>query len=331
MNFSFPTFPEAQSKYAEQVDWLYAYLNAVTFFFTILVTVLIVVFVTKYKRKSQDDRVPWQHEGKWLEITGSVIPFFLAMVMFFWGAKLHFNNRIAPEDAMEILVTGKQWMWKVQHPNGKREINELHVPVNQPIKLTMTSEDVIHSFYIPNLRIKQDVLFGRYTRVWFEADKVGNSHLFCAEFCGTEHSAMVGTVYIMSEPDYQAWLTGEGAMAGDSPVEAGEKLFSSLGCIGCHHNGTQPETPALQGPSLVGAFGREEEMNNGEKLIVDEDYLLESIVNPNAKIVKPYRENIMPTFKGQVTETQLMQLIEYIKSLKGGEQTAEQKTGAAGS
>jgi cytochrome c oxidase subunit 2 len=331
MNFSFPTFPEAQSKYAQHVDWLYAYLNAVTVFFTILIAALVIAFVVKYRRKGQDDRVPHEHEGKWLEIVGSVIPFALAMVMFFWGAKLHFNNRIAPDNAMEILVTGKQWMWKIQHPNGKREINELHVPAGQPIKLTMTSEDVIHSFYVPNLRIKQDVLFGRYTRIWFEADKVGNSHLFCAEFCGTEHSVMVGTVYVMPPAEYQAWLTGEGGVAGESPIEAGEKLFTSLGCVGCHFNGTQPETPPLQGPSLAGVFGREEELNNGEMITVDEDYLRESILNPNAKIVKPYRENIMPTFKGQVTESQLMQIIEYMKSLEGGAKTAESKQSAAGS
>ena len=334
MKFSFPTFPEAQSEYAVQVDWLYAYLNAVTAFFTVLIAVLVVVFVVKYKRKDQNDRVRHEHEGKWLEIVGSVIPFFLAMVMFFWGAKLHFNNRIAPENAMEVLVTGKQWMWKIQHPNGKREINELHVPVNQPVKLTMTSEDVIHSFFIPNLRIKQDVLFGRYTRIWFEANKVGNSHLFCAEFCGTEHSVMGGTVYVMSQADYQAWLSGEGGETGASPIEAGEELFNNtLGCATCHFNGTQPDSvkERLIAPTLVGIFGTEEELNNGEKILVDEDYLRESILNPNAKIVKGMQEpSLMTPYKGQLTETQLMQVIEYIKSLKGGAESAETESGASG-
>jgi cytochrome c oxidase subunit 2 len=331
MNSSFRTFPEAQSHYAEQVDWLYAYLNIVSLVFSVLILALIIVFSVKFKRKSQDDRVPWKHEGFLLEIVGSVIPFVLIMVMFVWGTKLYFHHRVPPEDAMEILVTGKQWMWKIQHPNGRKEINELHVPVGVPVKLTMTSEDVIHSFFIPNLRIKQDVLFGRYTRLWFEANKVGNSHLFCAEYCGTEHSRMVGTVYIMPPSEYDDWVSGESALANVSPVEAGEKLFTTQGCIGCHFNGSQPDGgKGLQGPSMVGVFGHEIGMQSGDLILADEDYLRRSIVNPNADIVKGFKPNLMPFLAAQLTEQQIFHLIEYIKSLKASEDTAL-KSGNAGS
>ncbi|MFP6905638.1 MAG: cytochrome c oxidase subunit II [Verrucomicrobiota bacterium] len=331
MKSNFRIFPEAQSHYAEQVDWLYAYLNIVSLVFSVLILALIVVFSVKFKRKSQDERVPWKHEGFLLEIVGSIIPFVLMMVMFVWGTKLYFHHRVPPEDSMEILVTGKQWMWKVQHPNGRKEINELHVPVGVPIKLTMTSEDVIHSFFIPNLRIKQDVLFGRYTRLWFEANKVGNSHLFCAEYCGTEHSRMVGTVYIMPSSEYDDWVSGESALANVSPVEAGEKLFASQGCIGCHFNGSQPDGgKGLQGPSMVGVFGHEIGMQSGDLILADEDYLRRSIVNPNADIVKGFKPNLMPFLAAQLTEQQIFHLIEYIKSLKASEDTAEE-SGNAGS
>ncbi|MFT5123726.1 MAG: cytochrome c oxidase subunit 2 [Kiritimatiellia bacterium] len=329
MKTSFRTFPEAQSQYAEQVDWLYAYLNIVSLVFCVLVMVLIIVFAVKFKRKSQDDRVPWKHEGFMLEIVGSVVPFFLIMVMFVWGTKLYFNHRVPPEDAMEILVTGKQWMWKIQHPNGRKEINELHVPVGVPIKLTMTSEDVIHSFFIPNLRIKADVLFGRYTRIWFNADKTGNSHLFCAEYCGTEHSKMVGTVYIMPASEYEDWVSGESGLANVSPVEAGEALFA-VNCASCHHNGSESESVIKTGPSMVGLFGREEEMKTGEKIMVDEDYLHRSIMNPAADIVKGFTNVQMPMMGGQLTEQQIFHLIEYIKSLKASDDTAKQ-SGNAGS
>jgi cytochrome c oxidase subunit 2 len=217
---------------------------------------------------------------------------------------------------MEIYVVGKQWMWKLQHPEGRREINELHVPVNQPVKLVMTSEDAIHSFYLPEFRIKQDVLPGRYTSEWFEATKPGTYHLFCAEYCGTNHSRMIGSIYVMEQLAYQNWLSG--GATGESMAVAGEKMFDQLGCSGCHRQDERGRCP-----SLYGVFGSTVPLTNGQKVIADEAYVRESILHPEAKIVAGYQP-IMPTFEGQVTEEGLLQLIAYIKSMK-----REQRSGVS--
>jgi cytochrome c oxidase subunit 2 len=205
-------------------------------------------------------------------------------------------------------VVGKQWMWKLQHPTGQRELNELHVPVNRPVRLTMTSEDVIHSFYVPAFRIKADVVPGKYTSTWFEATKTGEYHLFCAEYCGTSHAVMGGRIVVMEPAEYERWLTG-GASAESLPA-AGEALFARLACNTCHKS-----DGSGRGPSLVGKFGKTEKLASGETVAVDESYVRESILNPQAKITTGYPP-IMPTFKGLVTEDQLLQLIAYIKSLK---------------
>jgi len=321
MNFGFPSFPEAASEYAKQVDWLYAYLNIVTTFFTVGIIIAIIIFSIVFARKSEEDRPKGIHGSVPLEIFWSVIPFLLCLVMFVWGTDLHFQNSKAPADSMEFLVTGKQWMWKVQHPNGKREINDLHVPAGTPVKLTMTSEDVIHSYYIPSMRIKRDTVPGRYTEIWFEAIEPGTHHILCTEFCGTEHSRMIGTLTVMAPADYQEWA-GSGAM-GDitvaskddsgpmlSVVEQGKAVFTETGCAVCHIGGG----PAQLGPSLEGVFGTEEELIDGTKVLVDEDYIRESILNPAAKIVKGYQP-VMPPYVGQIPEEKMMQLIAYIKSL----------------
>lgn len=213
--------PKANSSYASQVDALYWYLNIVTAFFTILIATLVVFFCIKYRRRSEDERPEEIHGNNFLEIFWSVVPFLFMLVMFVWGTTLHYKATHPPEDAMEILVTGKQWMWKVQHPNGKREINDLHVPQGRPIQLTITSEDVIHSYYIPVQRLKRDAVPGRYTTYWFEAKDQGQYHIFCAEYCGAEHSMMKGTMHVMSQSDYDAWLeTGYNAPTMDIPLEA---------------------------------------------------------------------------------------------------------------
>jgi cytochrome c oxidase subunit 2 len=208
---------------------------------------------------------------------------------------------------MEVFVVGKQWMWKVQHMTGQREINELHVPVGRPVKLIMGSEDVLHSYYIPAFRVKADVIPGRYNTLWFEASKPGTYHLFCAEYCGTKHSGMIGSVIAMEAAEYQAWL--DGGRAEDSPVEAGARLFQDLACISCHAEGAQG-----RGPVLTNLFEHEVELQGGAKVVADEAYIRESIVNPQAKIVAGFQP-IMPTFQGLVTEEQLLQLIAYVKSL----------------
>jgi cytochrome c oxidase subunit 2 len=239
----------------------------------------------------------------------SVIPFIIAMSMFAWGAQIYFENSRPPKNANEIYVVGKQWMWKIQHSTGQREINELHVPVGRKIKLIMTAEDTIHDFFIPAFRIKADVLPGKYTTQWFEATKAGTYHLFCAEYCGMNHSGMIGSVIVMQPSEFDNWLSGNAGQ--QSPAVAGQQLYQSLGCITCH--GASGE--GGRGPALVGLFGRKVDLTNGQSLTADESYVRESIENPQAKIVTGFGP-IMPTFQGQVTPEQLIQLMSFIKSLQ---------------
>jgi cytochrome c oxidase subunit II len=304
--------PEQASTVAGQVDALFLFLVAVTVFFTGVIFLLVTVFALKYRRRSADERPKAIHGSLVLEALWTVIPLGIAMVIFVWGAYLYFVISRPPAAAMEVYVVGKQWMWKLQHPTGQREINELHVPVNRPVRLTMTSEDVIHSFYVPAFRIKADVVPGRYTSAWFEATKTGEYHLFCAEYCGTSHAVMGGRIVVMEPVEYERWLTG-GVSTESLPV-AGEALFVRLACATCHKaDGTG------RGPSLVGKFGRPAKLASGETVAVDESYVRESILTPQAKLLAGFPP-IMPTFKGLVTEDQLLQLIAYIKSLKLDEQ-----------
>jgi len=226
-----------------------------------------------------------------------------------------FEQYKPPTNAIEVYVVGKQWMWKLQHATGQREINELHVPVGRKVKLIMTSEDVIHDFFVPAFRTKADVVPGRYTTMWFEATKAGQYHLFCAEYCGMNHSGMTGSVIVMEPRDFDNWLSGNtGNM---TPATAGQQLYQTLGCASCH--GANGE--GGRGPALTGTFGSQVSLANGGAVIADEAYLRESIINPQAKIVTGFGP-IMPTFQGQVSEDQLMQLVAYIKSLHvGGQQT----------
>ena len=306
-----PLFPQQASVQAGQVDAIYFFMVAVTAFFGLLIATLIVIFAIKYRRRSDDEVGVAIHGSLALELLWTVIPFFIAMGMFAWGAKVFFDLYRVPAGAMEVFVVGKQWMWKVQHASGHREINELHVPIGRPVKLNMGTEDVIHSYYIPAFRVKADVIPGRYNTMWFEATKPGKYHLFCAEYCGTKHSGMIGSVIAMEPIDYQAWL--DGGKAEDSPVAAGEKLFQSQGCGSCHTAG-----PTQRGPSLAGIFGHEVKLQGGGTVTVDDAYLRESIVLPQAKLVDGYLP-IMPTFQGLLSEEQLLQVIAYVKSLRPAE------------
>ena len=304
---NFPLFPQQASVQAGQVDAVYFFLVAVTAFFSMLIAGAIAFFAAKYRRRHDAEVGVAIHGSLILEILWSVIPFFITMGMFAWGAKVFFDLYRPPAGAMEIFVVGKQWMWKIQHMDGQREINELHVPVGRPVKLIMGSEDVIHSFYIPAFRVKADVIPGRYNVLWFEATKPGTYHLFCAEYCGTKHSGMVGSVIAMEPADFQAWLGG--GAGSDSPVAAGEKLFSSLVCNTCHTQNQQG-----RGPVLTNLFGTKVELQSGATVVADESYIRESIVNPQAKVVAGFQP-LMPTFQGLVTEEQLLQLIAYVRSL----------------
>jgi cytochrome c oxidase subunit 2 len=304
-----PFVPESASTVSGKVDALYFYLSGVTAFFTLLISGVLIFFVIKYRRRMPNE-IPRPVAGSHkLETIWSVIPFMIAMSMFAWGAQIYFQNSRPPKNANEIYVVGKQWMWKIQHSTGQREINELHVPVGRKIKLIMTSEDTIHDFFIPAFRIKADVLPGRYTMQWFEATKPGTYHLFCAEYCGMNHSGMIGSVIVMQPTDFDNWLSGNASQ--QSPAVAGQQLFQSLGCVSCH--GANGE--GGRGPALAGLFGRKVFLTNNQTLTADEAYIRESIENPQAKVVSGFNP-IMPTFQGQVTPEQLIQIISFIKSLQ---------------
>jgi cytochrome c oxidase subunit 2 len=283
------------------------FLVGVSAFFTILIFLSIVFLALYYRRSAVRNRTRRPGAKFWmLEATWIGIPLALTMVMFILGATAYFEQRVMPTNAIELSVVGKQWMWKIQHPQGRSEINELHVPIGRPVLLRMISEDVIHSFYIPAFRVKMDVLPNRYHALWFEATKPGVYHLFCAEYCGTEHADMRGLVYVMQPSDYATWLAGGEQQP---PVTAGEEVFSRFRCDTCHFQGGQP-----RGPALANLFGQPVQLTDGQIVTADEAYLRESILNPAAKVVAGYQP-IMPTFEGQISEEQVFQLIEYIKSL----------------
>ena len=302
-----PFFPEQASVQAGQVDAVYFFMVAVAAFFSLLIAGLIVFFAVKYRRREDDGIGVAIHGSLTLELLWTFVPLGIVMVMFVWGAKVFFDLYRPPAGAMEIFVVGKQWMWKVQHMEGQREINELHVPVGRPVKLIMGSEDVLHSYYIPAFRVKADVIPGRYNTMWFTANKPGQYHLFCAEYCGTRHSGMIGRIIAMEPSDFQEWLSG--GRAADSPVAAGAKLFQDLVCNTCHTGDTQG-----RGPVLNGVYGKPVQLQGGGTVIADDAYIRESIMNPQAKIVAGFQP-AMPTFQGLVTEEQLLQLIAYVRSL----------------
>jgi cytochrome c oxidase subunit II len=303
-----PLFPERASTIASRVDALYFFLLAVSIFFSLLIAGLIVYYAVKFRRR-HDDAVGVQvHGGTVLEITWTVVPFLITMIVFVWGASVYFAMSRPPDETLNIYVVGKQWMWKFQHLDGQREINELHVPVDRDVKLITTSEDVIHDLFVPAFRVKADVIPGRYVSIWFRATKPGRYHLFCAEYCGTKHSGMIGEVIVMDPNEYQTWLSG-GAPEG-SLADAGQKLFQDLACNTCHRPDAQG-----RGPVLEGLFGKTVTLQNGETVTVDGAYVRESILNPAAKLATGFQP-IMPTFQGLVTEEQLLELIEYVKALK---------------
>jgi cytochrome c oxidase subunit 2 len=303
-----PLFPERASAMATRVDALYFFLIGITVFFSLLIAGSIIYYAVRFHRRSPDQVGATIHGGMVLEIAWSVIPLLITMVIFVWGASVFFAMSRPPEDTLNIYVVGKQWMWKMQHLDGQREINELHVPMGRPVKLIMTSEDVIHDFFVPAFRMKADVIPGRYTTIWFEPTKPGRYHLFCAEYCGTRHSGMIGSVVVMGPAEYQAWLSG-GAPEG-SLASTGAKLFQDLACNTCHRPDAQG-----RGPVLEGLFGKTVELQNGTRIPADEAYVRESILTPAAKVAGGFQP-IMPAFQGLVTEEQLLALIEYVKSLQ---------------
>jgi len=301
-----PLWPDRASTIAGQVDALYIYLVLVSAVMTLLIFVAVAVLAIKYRRRP--GVLPHPIEGSpILEISWSVIPFGVMITFFIWGAVIFFKERTPPTNSTEVYVDAKQWMWKIEHMEGQREINELHVPVGQNVKMILTSQDVIHSFYVPAFRIKQDVLPGRYTTAWFHPTKAGIYHLFCAEYCGSQHSGMIGQVVVLEPAQYEAWLGG-GAASG-SMASNGQNIFQQLGCSTCHRADTQG-----RGPDLAGLFGKPVQLEDGRVVTADENYIRESILTPGAKIVSGFKP-IMPVFQGLVSEEQLNALVAYVKSL----------------
>jgi cytochrome c oxidase subunit 2 len=304
----FPLFPEQASTVAPAVDALYIFMCVICGGVSILTFIVIFGLAIRYRRHPGNEMAEEQEPPKMLEVAWIVIPFCIFMVMFVWGAWVFFRINRVPDNALDIYATGKQWMWKFQHPSGQREINTLHVPVGRPIRITMASEDVIHSLFFPYFRVKMDVVPNRYRTMWFQATKTGRFHIFCAEYCGTQHSGMIGWVEVMEPTDYQRWLAGgtEGSMASQ-----GEKLFQKYACITCHTNDATG-----RGPVLAGLYNTNVMLSNDSVVKVDDNYIRESILNPQGKIVKGFATpSIMPTFQGQVSEDDLLKLLAYVKSL----------------
>ena len=300
-------FPEQASTFASQVDLLLIVLTALGGFFTTVVVILIIYFGIRYRRGTHADRSEPPTTSLKVEIAWVLGILFLGMGTYTWAAITYFNMRRPPDSALEVYALGMQWMWQFQHPQGQREINELHVPVGTPVRVIMISQDVIHSLYIPAFRLKFDVLPGRYTDLWFEATKPGEYHLFCAEYCGTLHAGMIGRVVVMEPAEYQDWLGG--IQAGAPLTESGEQLFTQLGCSSCHAADSNVEAPSLEG-----LFGQPVVLEDGSTVTADETYIRESILFPMRKIVAGY-EPIMPSYEERISEGQLLELVSYIKSL----------------
>jgi len=319
--WDFPLVPTQASSLAGKVDALFLYELGILVFFTALVCAIFLTLAVRYRRGTRVDRTNPVRTSLRLETLWIVVPFLLTLTMFFPGAILFYQQYNPPADASDVYVVAKQWMWKLKHPEGRREINELHVPLGRAVKLTMTSQDVIHSFFVPDFRMKQDVLPGRYTSTWFRPTKVGKYHLFCAEYCGTQHSMMGGWVYVMDPADYERWLSGgtsggySGGRQETSMAREGEELFVRNHCAGCHR-GSQ----VVKAPQLQGVYGRPVPIQEGKDVRfvrADDRYIRDSILLPKSQVVAGY-EPLMPSYKGVIDEEDLMKIIEYIKSIGPG-------------
>jgi cytochrome c oxidase subunit 2 len=300
-----PISPPQASSISGEVDALALLMLLSSLLIAVVIFILIVVFCVKYRRRPGREIGQADRHTTPIEVTWTVIPLVLCMIPFIWGARIYLREAQPPADALEVYVVAKQWMWKTEQPTGQEEINALHVPTGRAVKLTMTSQDVIHSFYVPAFRVKADVLPGRYTTLWFTATQPGEYRLYCAQYCGTDHAAMIGQVVALAPGDYASWLN-TGATAFQSPAAQGRKLFQQYGCVDCHEAG--------HAPSLQGLFGQPVLLSDGSTVVADENYLRESILSPSAKIVAGYQP-IMPSFNGRLSEDDILALIAYIRSI----------------
>ncbi|HWB32715.1 MAG TPA: cytochrome c oxidase subunit II [Acidobacteriaceae bacterium] len=300
-------FPKEASTIAPYMDALYFFLVGMTITGVLLVLVLLLVFSLRYRK--QVHPVATQIEGSTLlEATWTIIPLGIFLVCFVWGALLYFRIYNPPANSMNIYIVGKQWMWKAEHPGGQHEINALHVPMGVPVQLTMISQDVFHSFSVPAFRIKREVIPGRYSTVWFEATEPGTYHLFCTQYCGTNHSQMIGEVTVLSPEDYKKWT--QESTSGMSLAQNGERLFASMGCNACHSGNA-----AARGPNLAGVYGSQLKLTDGSSVQVTDEYLRDAILNPSQHVTAGFSP-IMPTYQGQISEDGLIDLVEYLKTLK---------------
>jgi cytochrome c oxidase subunit 2 len=302
--------PPQGTDIAKEYDSLYAFIVWASVISCVLLIGGMIFFALKYKRKTASDKTAYITHNTFLEFLWSFIPFVIFMVVFGWGWSVYHKMRAMPANALEVHVTGKQWAWDFTYKSGKVSTNEFYVPVNTPVKLIMTSVDVIHSFYIPSMRIKQDVVPGKYSALWFEAEKTGDYHVFCTEYCGAAHSSMLARMKVVSSEDYEKWLQENDE--GLTLAQRGEKLYVSKTCVACHST----DGAVRVGPTWKGIWGATHEMDDGSKVVVDENYVRESILEPNAKIVKGYQKGQMPSFQGQVSDIEISAIIEFMKGLK---------------
>ncbi len=304
--------PPEGSTLAANVDSLFYFIFYAAAVFFFVVTILSIFFAIRYRRRGKRELTPGISHNTRLEITWTVIPSLLFIVVFLWGFNGYLKMRVIPKDAMEVRVTAQKWFWSFDYPEGVNSVGELVVPAGQPVKLVMSSQDVIHSFYVPDFRVKMDVLPNRYTMVWFEAPVPGEHQLFCAEYCGKGHSEMLGKVRVLPEREYEAWLQANASAGkGMTLEEFGKKLYKTKGCITCH----SIDGSANTGPTFKNVFGHEVKLNNGQTVKVDENYIRESILTPLAKVVAGYQP-VMPPFQGILKPREVDALVAYIKSLK---------------
>lgn len=308
--------PEAASNLATQVDGVLLVITLISLVFFVLITVLLVYFSVKYRRRRADEETPYITGNEPLEIIWTVIPSILLILLFVHAFVVYKEMRTPPPDSVEINVDARQWLWTFDYYNGKKTLNELYVQLNRPVKLVMAADDVLHSFFVPAFRVKQDTVPGRYTMLWFTPTKVGTYDIFCAEYCGTGHSEMRGKVIVLSPEAYDIWengaeVGGEGVAGGLPPAELGEKIYKGKGCNACH----SIDGSAVIGPTFKGLYGRNTVFEDGSSVTVDENYIRESILEPQAKVVQGYPPS-MPSFKGILSDRDVTAVIAYIKTIK---------------
>ncbi|MCZ6468837.1 MAG: cytochrome c oxidase subunit II [Candidatus Dadabacteria bacterium] len=308
--------PEAASNLASKVDGLLLVITFISIFFFVLISAVLIYFAVKYRRKSDDEETPYITGNQTLEIIWTVIPSILLILLFVYGFVVYKDMRTPPKDAVDITVTGKQWLWTFEYYNGKKTLNELYVRQNRPVRMVMRADDVIHSFFVPAFRVKQDLMPGRYTQLWFTPTKIGTFDIFCAEYCGTGHSKMLGKVIVLSPEAYDIWEKGVAVDGGEAvaslpPAELGEKLYKGKGCNACH----SVDGSVVIGPSFKGLYEREGELEDGASYTADENYIMQSILEPQEQIVKGFQP-VMPSFKGILSDAEITAIIAYIKTLK---------------